>query len=190
MKNKKAIFICGSGGSGKTTIANECFSEYTIVDLDIIYEQQLIGSNLGLKIINFSKEQTELALTLFEKSKMLNDEKFNKTVENGENIVIDSIGRDSEVVLHQRSFLEKMGYETYMIMVYAELETCINRVESRNRVYNKNITIDSWYLAYSNISTYKKEFNGRFMLIYNDDPNWKEKLKVFIYKKRDKKDLI
>jgi hypothetical protein len=158
--------------------------------LDIIYEQQLIDNNLGLKIKDFSKEQNELSLILFEKSKKINDEKFSKTVEIGENILIDSIGRDSEVILYQKSFLEKMGYETYMVMVYAELETCIDRVEGRDRVYNKNITIDSWYLSYSNISTYKQEFNTQFMLIYNDDTDWKKKLKVFIYKKRDKKNII
>jgi hypothetical protein len=145
---------------------------------------------LGLRIVDFNEDQKKVAQILFEKSKSLNDEKFNKTVENGENIVIDSIGRDLEVILHQRSYLEKMGYETYMVMVYAELETCIDRVEGRDRVYNKNITIDSWYLSYSNISTYKQEFNTQFMLIYNDDTDWKEKLKVFIYKKRDKKNII
>ena len=190
MKNKKGVFICGSGGSGKSTIARDHFPEFTIIDVDLIYEQELISSNLGLKIKNFNKEQSELAQSLFEKSKSLNDQKFNKTVELGENIVIESIGRDPEVILYQRSLLEKMGYETFMIMVYAELETCIDRVESRDRVYGENVTIDSWYLSYSNISIYSKEFNDRFMLIYNDKDNWKDKLKVFIYKKTDKKDII
>jgi adenylate kinase family enzyme len=190
MKNKKAIFICGSGGSGKSTIASTCFSEFIIIDLDLIYEEHLVKSNLGLKIKNFTKEESDLALTIFEKSKTINDQRFSKAVELGENIVVDSIGRDPEVILYQRGFLEKMGYETYMIMVYAELDTCIDRVEARNRVYAKNITIDSWYLSYSNISIYNREFKGRFMLIYNDNDNWKDKLKVFIYKKTDKKDII
>lgn len=190
MKNKKAVFICGSGGSGKSTIANIHFPEFTIIDLDLVYEEQLIEANLGLNIKNFSKEENELASVLFEKSKALNDQKFNQAVDLGQNIVIDSIGRDPEVILYQRSFLEKMGYETFIIMVYAELETCIDRVEARDRVYHKNITVDSWYLAYSNISLYKREFNSHFMLIYNNDTNWKEKLKVFIYKKTDKKDII
>jgi predicted kinase len=190
MKHKKGVFICGSGGSGKSTIAKTHFPEFTIIDVDLIYEQLLVTHNLGLNIKNFSNEENETAITLFEKSKGLNDQKFNKSVELGANIVIDSIGRDSEVILHQRNFLEKMGYETYMIMVYAELETCIDRVEGRNRVYNKNITIDSWYLSYSNISIYNREFDGRFMLIHNDDDNWKDKLKVFIYKKTDKKNII
>ncbi len=37
MKNKKAIFICGSGGSGKSTFSKKYFSEYTLIDVDIIY---------------------------------------------------------------------------------------------------------------------------------------------------------
>ena len=190
MKTRKAVFICGSGGSGKSTMAKEWFSDYIIIDLDLIYEQQLIDNNLGLRIKDFSEEDVKIAQTLFEKSKGLNDDKFNKSIELGKNIVIDSIGRDSEVILHQRSYLEKMGYITFMIMVYAELETCIERVENRDRVYNKNITIDSWYLSYSNISIYRREFNDRFVLSYNDDSNRKAKIDVFINEYNNKKDII
>lgn len=190
MKNKTAVFICGSGGSGKSTIAKNQFSKFTIIDIDLIYEKLLINTNLGLDIKNFSKEENELASNLFEKSKSINDQNFNKSVEIGENIVIDSIGRDPEIILYQRSYLEKMGYVTFMIMVYAELETCLKRVEKRNRVYTENITIDSWHLAYTNISVFKKEFKDRFMLLYNEDTNRKEKIKVFINEYNNKKDLI
>jgi dephospho-CoA kinase len=190
MKSKKAVFICGSGGSGKSTTANKWFNEFDIIDLDLIYEEQLNDKGLGLRIIDFNEDQKKVAQTLFEKSKALNDEKFNKSVELGKNIVIDSIGRDFEVILHQRSYLEKMGYVTFMIMVYAELETCIERVKKRDRVYGKNITIDSWYLSYGNISEFKKEFNDRFLLIYNEDINRKEKIDVFINEYNNKKDII
>jgi hypothetical protein len=75
-------------------------------------------------------------------------------------------------------------------MVYAELETCLKRVEMRNRVYGENITIDSWHLSYSNISSFKKEFNDRFTLIYNEDTNRKDKIDVFINEYNNKKDII
>ena len=83
-----------------------------------------------------------------------------------------------------------MGYETYMLMVYSELETCIDRVKNRNRVYGENITIDSWFQSYSNIDIYKREFKEKFMLIYNETGDLKEKLEVFIYKYIDKKTII
>lgn len=190
MKTKKAYFICGSGGSGKSTLAKIYFPSYTIIDIDLIYEQELINCGLGLKIRDFSPENSKKALELFEKSKGINDQKFNKAVENEDNIIIDSIGRDTEILLFQRAFLEKRGYETFMIMVYADLETCLERIEVRDRVYPHNITIDSWYLSYGNMVTYKKEFGDRFILFYNDGQDSKEKLEVFIYKKTDKKNLI
>jgi dephospho-CoA kinase len=190
MKNKIAIFICGSGGSGKSTFSKTYFPTYTIIDVDIIYEELLIESGLHLKIKNFNEEQIKQAAGLFEKSKSLNDKKFNDTITKGDNMVIDSIGRDSETIMYQRSYLEKMGYTTYMIMMYAELDICIERVENRNRTYNKNITIDSWYLSYSNISIYKREFGKRFLLVYNDDTDWKSKFQIFIDNDINKKTIV
>lgn len=192
MKNKKAIFICGSGGSGKSTFSKKYFPEYTIIDIDIIYEQLLIENGLGLKIKNFNDIDKKFASELFEKSKLLNDIKFNECVSNNENIIIDSIGRDSSIIMHQRNFLEKNGYTTYMIMMYVELEECINRVENRERVYTKNITIDSWFLSYSNLVTYKQEFKDRFMLAYNDNVNtdWKSKFQIFINEDKHKKTIV
>jgi dephospho-CoA kinase len=190
MKTKKAVFICGSGGSGKSTISKEYFPNFNVIDVDIIYEELLLKNNLGLKIKDFSLENKTISDTLFEEAKGLNNEKFNKSIGLGKNIVIDSIGRDFEVILYQRSLLEKMGYETFMIMVYAELETCVERVEKRDRVYNQNITIDSWYLSYSNISNFKREFKDRFMLVYNEDYNFKKKFDIFINEYKNKKDII
>lgn len=192
MKTKKAIFICGSGGSGKSTFSKKYFSEYTLIDVDIIYEELLIQNGLGLRIKDFNESDRIYASELFEKSKSLNDSKFNKCVANGENIIIDSIGRDSSIIMYQRNFLEKNGYTTYMIMMYAELEECINRVENRERVYSKNITIDSWYLSYSNLVTYKKEFKDKFILIFNDDIDidWKSKFQIFINKDNHTKTIV
>ena len=190
MKVKKAIFICGSGGSGKSTISNKYFPNFKIVDVDIIYEQLLINEGLGLKIKDFKPENKIIADMLFERAKELNDQKFNEEIENGNDLVIDSIGRDPNIIMIQRNFLNKMGYETYMLMVYSELETCIDRVKNRNRVYGENITIDSWFQSYSNIDIYKREFKEKFMLIYNETGDLKEKLEVFIYKYIDKKTII
>jgi predicted kinase len=171
MKDKIAVFICGSGGSGKSTFVKNHFENYVHIDVDIIYEKLLLDAGLGLYIKNFNEEETKLANYLFEEAKNLNDLKFKSSVSNKDNLIIDGIGRDSDIILNQRRYLENNGYNTFIIILYADLDICINRVESRERVYKQNITEDSWYLSYNNIGTYKKEFGLRFKFIYNNEIN-------------------
>lgn len=190
MRNKKAIFVCGSGGSGKSTFVKNNLSEFVHIDVDIFYEELLIQNGLGLKIKNFTNTELKTSIKLFEQSKLLNDEKFNNAVNDGKDIVIDGIGRDVDIIILQRCILEKAGYFTSMVMLYSDLDNCINRVESRDRVYSTEITIESWYLAYSNLVEYKKQFGNRFLLIYNDTCDWKTKLEIFINKDKEIKKII
>ena len=191
MINKRAIFLCGSGGSGKSTIYQNYFSDYVVVDVDILYEKLLNEYGLGLDIKNFNFEQIELSNSLFEKAKQLNNEKFNEYVSENKNIVVDGVGRDVEVILNQRNLLEKCGYTTYMIMVYADIDVCIERVENRNRSYSKRLVIDSWHESYRNISEYKEQFKDRFLLVHNDEINdWKSKFQIFINKQSKNKAII
>lgn len=169
MKKKRAIFICGSGGSGKTTFVKNRLSEYHNVNVDTVYERLLIENGLNLRIKDFDDNQKKLAAELFEKSKGISTDNLLSGVKEGLNIVIDTIGRDPNLILDQRMFLEKNGYLTSMIMLYSSLEMCIERVEQRERVYERNLTIDSWYLSYNNIGIFRKEFNDRFILIFNEN---------------------
>jgi cytidylate kinase len=168
MKNKKAVFICGSGGSGKTTLSKTYFSEFSVVNVDDIYENLLIENNLHLKIKDFNTNQVEKSNELFEQSKKELDVKLINFIKNEENIVIDSIGRDVDVIIRDKYYLESIGYSVYMVMVYSDLKICVDRVENRERSYDKKITIKSWYDAYSNIVTYKRAFKDKFMLIQTD----------------------
>lgn len=180
MDNKKAVFICGSGGSGKSTFAKTNLQGFTHIDVDIVYEELLLSNGLGLKIKDFNKEQSDLANNLFEEAKELNNNKLKEAISNGDNIVIDGIGRDSNIILMQRNMLNQLGYDTMLIMMYSNLDTCISRIENRDRVYKQNITKDSWYLAYNNIGTYKKEFGDKFLFIYNEIETQSNVLNEFI----------
>ena len=181
MQNNTAIFVCGSGGSGKSTFTKNNFSDFVHVDVDIIYEELLISNNLGLNIKDFNKEQSIIADSLFEEAKALNNKKLTEAILKKENIVIDGIGRDVNIILYQRNHLTYCGYDTFMIILYADLDTCISRVENRERVYKQKITEDSWYLSYNNIGTYKKEFGTKFKFIYNDTISTNVDLNDFLY---------
>jgi hypothetical protein len=76
---------------------------------------------LGLKIKDFNEYQLVHAARLFELAKVENDSIFYESVSNSKNIVIDGIGRDSNIILNQRKYLENFGYNTFMIMLYVDL---------------------------------------------------------------------
>lgn len=168
MKNKKVVFICGSGGSGKTSLSKTHFVEFAKVNVDDIYESLLIENNLHLKIVDFNENETKKSNELFEQSKKELDIKLINFIKNEENIVIDCVGGDVDVIIRDKYYLESHGYRVYMVMTYCDLNTCVSRVENRERTYDKKITIKSWYDAYSNIVTYKRAFKDKFMLIQTD----------------------
>lgn len=165
MKHNKAIFVCGAGGSGKSTYIKEKLKNYKHVDVDVFYEKLLKNAGLHLKIKQFSKEELNVANSLFEKASNQNHTFLLECIENKINIAIESIGRDVDYILEQRNYLEKNGYETSMIMIYKELDICIDRVEKRERSYSKSVTIKSWNESYRNIESYKTEFKDKFYLI-------------------------
>jgi dephospho-CoA kinase len=181
MGNKKAIFVCGSGGSGKTTFVLEKLSHFHNVNVDTEYEKLLLENGLTLKIKNFTQEEKELSKRLFEEAKQITTQNLLFGVKNELNIVIDTIGRDSNLILNQRIYLESNGYDVFMIMLYASMETCLNRTENRERVYEKNLTIDSWYLSYGNLTDFSREFNEKFVLIFTENEGiLNEKITDFI----------
>jgi predicted kinase len=185
MENKLAVFVCGSGGSGKTTFVNQHFSSFKQVNVDIPYEELLNSSGLGLKINEFNTEQLNKAAEFFERAKDISYSTLIESIELGDDIVIDSIGRYSDYVFQQRKQLELNGYNTIMFMLYAPLELCVERVNNRNRVYDESITIDSWYLSYGNIVNFKREFSDDFHLVYNgENVDWTQKIPNLVEKKK------
>ncbi len=185
MGNKLAVFVCGSGGSGKTSFVNQHFGSFKQVNVDIPYEELLNNSGLGLKINEFDTDQLNKAAKFFEEAKDMSYSTLINSMELGEDIVIDSIGRYSDYVFQQRRQLALSGYHTIMFMLYAPLELCIERVKNRNRVYDESITIDSWYLSYGNIVNFKREFSDDFHLVFNgENVDWGQKIPNLIEKKK------
>ena len=185
MGNKLAVFVCGSGGSGKTTFVNHHFGSFKQVNVDIPYEELLNNSGLGLRINEFNPNDLSKSAEFFERAKDISYSTLIESIEMGEDIVIDSIGRNSDYVFQQRKQLKLNGYDTVMFMLYAPLELCIERVKGRNRVYDESITIDSWYLSYNNIVNFKKEFSDDFYLVFSgENVDWNQKISNLIEKKK------
>jgi predicted kinase len=172
MKSKNAIYVCGSGGSGKTTFASHNFPNHVPINVDNHYENFLVESGLGLKIDTFNQIQKTKALEYFEESKIITNKLFFDSVNEGKDLVIDTVGRDLDFILKQRKYLYNQGYNTYMVMLYASLETCHYRVSKRNRTYDYSLTKDSWGLSYKNLVDFATEFGDNFLLINTENMDY------------------
>ena len=160
MKNKKAIFVCGSGGSGKSTFCSEYLKNYTIVDVDIIYEELLLKNGLGLTIKDFNEETLKKAYSLFEEAKILNNLKFKNAINNNENIVIDGIGRDASIILNQRKMLKNFTISDKLLFVAALLSLLYSEsLYFQNQVYEA-IFIGIWVPSILAFGIYLKIINN------------------------------
>ena len=122
----KILILCGPPGSGKSTIKTQLLvskniSDYVNIDPD---EIRSILMDQGL---TFPDDKTMSGIT----------NAFNKRIRNESqkqrfNIVFDTTGQNFRAVFDLIRNSRDSGYKTHFVIVYASLETCLARVNSRN----------------------------------------------------------
>ena len=152
----KAVFLAGGPGSGKTYIAKGLFGIPDKVNV----------SQSGLKMVNSDKELkfllnkygfgTDLdslpdevfqnltgdgpqASGLRKFAKDLTAERRRLYQDGRLGMIIDGTGDDFRKISSEKSELEKIGYQTYMIFVNTTLEVALERNENRDRVLPASI---------------------------------------------------
>ena len=96
-------------------------------------------------------------------------------------LVIDATGRDYDVINRQRSMLQMLGYDSYMIFVNTSLEVALERNRIRTRSVPEDITRKSWQTVQNNIGKFQNLF-GRSNMIVVDNNNAKENELLNVYK--------
>ncbi len=120
------LILCGPPGSGKSTIKTQMLvskniSDYVNIDPDEI-RSILMGQGL-----TFPDDKTMSGITnAF--NKRINNEAQNRRF----NIVFDTTGQNFRAVFDLIRNSRERGYKIYFVIVYASLETCLARVNSRN----------------------------------------------------------
>jgi predicted ABC-type ATPase len=120
------LILCGPPGSGKSTIKTQLLvskniSDYVNIDPDEI-RSILMGQGL-----TFPDDKTMSGITnAF--NKRISNEVQNKRF----NIVFDTTGQNFRAVFDLIRNSRDSGYKTHFVIVYASLETCLARVNSRN----------------------------------------------------------
>ena len=180
----KAIFMAGPAGSGKSFISQKLVpSDFTTINVDDTYEELLKSSGIGMKLANMSPDELKKSGELMGQARKATDAKFQDATKDAKNLLIDSVGGSSKMLLKKKAELESLGYDTAMIMTYVSPITSLERNKQRDRSLLPSIVIRSWRDVNTNIDAYRQAFGNNFSLVNLDpeDAN-KEFDENFIYK--------
>ena len=180
----KAIFMAGPAGSGKSFISQKLVpSNFNTINVDDTYEELLKSSGIGMKLANMSPDELKKSGELMGQARKATDAKLQDATKNAKNLLIDSVGGSSKILLKKKAELEALGYETAMIMTYVSPITSLERNKQRDRSLLPSIVIRSWRDVNTNIDVYKQAFGDDFTLVNLDpeDAN-KDFDENFIYK--------
>ncbi len=120
----KAIFMAGPAGSGKSFISKKLIpSDFTTINVDDTYEELLKSSGIGMKLANMSPDELKKSGELMGQVRKATDAKLQDATKNAKNLLIDSVGGSSKVLLKKKAELENLGYDTFMLMTYMEFRS-------------------------------------------------------------------
>jgi predicted ABC-type ATPase len=160
--NFKAIFLVGSPGSGKTTIEKEFGLE-----------------TRGFKQLDIDRTKLHLkTLSDYETAGKTTEKRFNLWANDYLGLIINTTGRNADVIIRLNKKLKECYYQTFMIFVDVDESIARARIESRyqtalDRADKRKVDLDYFQEAYSsvkqNIALYELLFGRYFSLVQNNE---------------------
>ena len=136
-----------------------------------------------MKLANMSPDELKKSGELMGQARKATDAKYQEASKNAKNLLIDSVGGSSKMLLKKKAELEALGYDTFMLMTYVSPITSLDRNKQRDRSLLPSIVLRSWRDVNKNIDVYRQAFGQNFILLNNDpDGANKEFDEQYIYK--------
>ena len=164
----KAFFLAGGPGSGKSYVAGRTMGGHGLktVNQDEPFEYLLKQAGLSLKM---PPEQQEPRDVVRGRAKDITKARQANYLEGRLGVVIDGTGKDANKILGQKSGLEELGYDTYMIFVNTSLDVALQRNAERSRSIPEPIVVKSWKDVQANIGKFSNMFRAGFIVVDNND---------------------
>ena len=164
----KAFFLAGGPGSGKSFVTQSAFAGtgLKVVNSDVTFERNLKKANLSL---NMPDEEEYFRNIIRGRAKQTAIAQLDKYVQGRLGLVIDSTGRDYDVIARNHNMLQQLGYDCYMVFVNTSLEVAIARNARRERTIPEYITKSSWEGVQNNIGKFQRLFGMSNFLIVNNN---------------------
>jgi len=160
----KAIFMMGSPGSGKTTVARK-IAEGTglkMVNSDSVYEWLTTGTDMPIVSKGYEDE-------LYKHSNRLVRKQMENYIDGRLGLIIDSTGKKVSRVLELKERLEKLGYETMAIFVNVDINTALDRNEERRRKVDSDWVREKHARIQQNLGQFQNIFKGRLVIVDNSE---------------------
>ena len=164
----KAFFLAGGPGSGKSYVARRTMGGHGLktVNQDEPFEYLLKQAGLSLKM---PPEQQEPRDVVRGRAKDITKARQANYLEGRLGVVIDGTGKDANKILGQKSGLEELGYDTYMIFVNTSLDVALQRNAKRSRSIPEPIVVKSWKDVQANIGKFSNMFRAGFIVVDNNN---------------------
>lgn len=164
----KAFFLAGGPGSGKSYVAGRTMGGHGLksVNADEAFEYLLKQAGLSLKM---PPEQQEPRDVVRGRAKDITKARQKNYLEGRLGVVIDGTGKDANKILGQKSGLEELGYDTYMVFVNTSLDVALKRNAERARSVPEPIVVKAWKDVQANIGKFSNMFRAGFIVVDNND---------------------
>ena len=164
----KAFFLAGGPGSGKSYVAGRTMGGHGLksVNADEAFEYLLKQAGLSLKM---PPEQQEPRDVVRGRAKDITKARQKNYLEGRLGVVIDGTGKDANKILGQKSGLEELGYDTYMVFVNTSLDVALKRNAERARSVPEPIVVKAWKDLQANIGKFSNMFRAGFIVVDNND---------------------
>jgi len=164
----KAFFLAGGPGSGKSFVTSSAFagSGLKLVNSDMAFERNLKKAGLSMKMPD---EEEYFRNIIRQRAKTTAITQLDTYVKGRLGLIIDSTGRDYDMISRHHNSLKQLGYDCYMVFVNTSLDVALQRNQRRERSIPEYITISSWNGVQSNIGKFQRLFGmSNFLVVDNN----------------------
>lgn len=182
----KAVFLAGGPGSGKSHVAAELFDfgrghglhissplGLKSVNSDPAFELYLRQMGIDPKDLGTMPPEQFAAVTQGPDSprgraKHVKESQVAAWTEGRLGLVLDGTGEDYKGIAEKREYLERLGYDTFMVFVNTSLPIALERNAARARSLPVDLVESVWSAVQNNLGAFQRLFGAGDMVIVDN----------------------